>query len=159
MRYERAGASAIRGFAALTLLFTAHQAMAQENPEAHTAAAVIADDSSWSKAEATGDIRYLDALLLPEYRSVNADGKWGDKGAILRGATRRVSDSSAAARVQAWRSAHPSLTSAVINGDVAILTFALDKGGDPKPIMSCDVFVYRDGHWRALYSQHTDAAT
>jgi hypothetical protein len=44
-----------------------------------------------------------------------------------------------------------------MNGDVAILTFVLDKGAAPKPVMSCDIFVYRDGHWRALYSQHTEA--
>jgi len=44
-----------------------------------------------------------------------------------------------------------------ITGDTAILTFALDKTATPKPVMSCDVFVYRDGRWRALYSQHTEA--
>lgn len=130
---------------------------AQEAPEAHTPAAVIADDHGWSKAEENGDIQYLDALLLPEYRSVNSDGKWGDKAAILRGASKRVHDAGNAANVQAWRATHPTLTSAVIQGDVAILTFSLDKGPDPKPVMSCDVFVYRDGHWHALYSQHTEA--
>lgn len=146
-----------------TLLFSTmaanltHSLAAQDAPEAHTAAAVIADDHGWSKAEETGDVKYLDDLLLPEYRSVNADGKWGDKAGILRRAAKGSHDPSMLARVKAWRAAHPSLTSAVIRGDVAILTFSLDKGPDPKPVMSCDVFVYRDGHWRALYSQHTEA--
>lgn len=146
-----------------TLLFSAmaanlaHSLAAQDAPEAHTAAAVIADDHGWSKAEETGDVKYLDALLLPEYRSVNSDGKWGDKAAILRGAAKGSHDPSVLARVKAWRTTHPSVTSAVIRGDVAILTFSLNKGSDPKPVMSCDVFVYRDGHWHALYSQHTSA--
>jgi hypothetical protein len=130
---------------------------AQRAPEPRTTAAVIADDHGWSKAEEKGDLQFLDALLMPEYRSVNSDGKWADKAAILRGASKRVHDPSSAAKVQAWEATHPTLTSAVVHGDLAILTFSLDKGPDPKPVMSCDIFVYRDGHWRALYSQHTGA--
>jgi Domain of unknown function (DUF4440) len=156
MRREKAGAIAIKGFTLLAVLGTAHQAMAQEAPEPHTSAAVIADDQGWLKAEETGDTRYLDALLMPEYRSVNSDGTWQDKAFILRGAAKQAGSPTFAKRVQAWKATHPSLISVVIKGDVAVLTFALDKGADPKRIMSCDVFVYRDGHWRALYSQHSD---
>lgn len=54
-------------------------------------------------------------------------------------------------------SAHPSMPVVQMNGDVAILTFILQRGLDPEPVMSCDIFVYRGGRWRALYSQHSEA--
>jgi hypothetical protein len=132
-----------------------------ENPqeraaaEPHTSDAVIADDNGWSKAEETGDISYIDRLLMPEYRSVNVDGSIHDKNAILAGA--RKSSPERTAKINAYRAAHPYKTSTLIVGDTAVLTFALDGGS--MPIMSCDVFVYRDGHWRALYSQHTSAGS
>jgi hypothetical protein len=47
--------------------------------------------------------------------------------------------------------------SALIQGDTAILTFHLKPAGPYKGIMSSDIFVYRDGAWHAIYSQHTDA--
>src|SRR3954471_6060206 len=51
-------------------------------PEPHTEAAVIADDSRWEKAEESGDVSYIDNLLLPEYRSISVDGSIHDKNAI-----------------------------------------------------------------------------
>jgi hypothetical protein len=158
MRKEKAGAFAIGAVALLVLLGAPGRALAQQAaPEPHTAAAVIADDDGWLKAEETGDTTYLDALLLPEYRTVNLDGTWQDKTFILRGASKQAGNPTFAKMVETWKATHPTLTSVAINGDVAILTFALNKGSDPKRIMSCDVFVYRDGHWHALYSQHSDA--
>ena len=50
-----------------------------------------------------------------------------------------------------------SLTSVVITGDMAVLTFTLNKPDTPKRVMSSDIFVYREGRWHALYSQHTAA--
>jgi hypothetical protein len=132
-------------------------ARAAQIAEPHTAAAVIADDKGWSKAELTGDTKYVDALLLPEYRSIGSDGSTHDKAAILAHTAKSGNNGEGAAKAEQWRAAHPSQTSAVINGDVAILTFVLDKGAEPRPVMSCDIFVYRKGHWRALYSQHTEA--
>lgn len=130
---------------------------AQGIAEPHTAAAVIARDEGWSKAEETGDTKFVDALLLPEYRSISSDGSTHDKAAILAHTAKGGIDGKVAAKAKQWQAAHPYRTSVEINGDVAILTFALDKGVDPKPVMSCDIFVYRDGHWRALYSQHSEA--
>jgi hypothetical protein len=132
-------------------------ARAQGIAEPHTATAVIADDEGWSKAEETGNTKYVDALLLPEYRSISSDGSTHDKAAILAHTAKGENNGEGAAKAEQWRVAHPFRASVEINGDVAILTFALDKGVDPKPVMSCDIFVYRDGHWRALYSQHTEA--
>jgi Domain of unknown function (DUF4440) len=137
---------------------TPHQLWADaSSTEPHTEAAVIADDDAWGKAESSGDVAYIDALLLPEYRSIGADGNIHDKAAILTGARRSVNSSTSAAANEKWRAAHPSLTHVQIVGDTAILTFALNKQDTQKPIMSCDVFVYQDGHWHALYSQHTEA--
>lgn len=132
-------------------------ARAQKIAEPHTAAAVIAQDEGWTKAEETGDTKYVDALLLPEYRSISSDGSTHDKAAILAHTAKGGINGEGAAKAKQWLAAHPHRVSVKINGDVAILTFALDKGIEPKPVMSCDIFVYRDGHWRALYSQHSEA--
>jgi hypothetical protein len=132
-------------------------ARAQRIAEPHTATAVIAVDEGWSKAEETGDTEYVDALLLPEYRSISSDGKTYGKSAILAHTARDKQNGEGALRAEQWRASHPYRTSVEINGNVAILSFARDNGPDPKPVMSCDIFVYRDGRWRALYSQHTEA--
>ena len=50
-------------------------------------------------------------------------------------------------------------TAAVIQGDTAIVTFHLKPLGPEKGIMSSDNFVYRDGEWHAIYSQHTNAGS
>jgi len=126
-------------------------------PEEHSAAAVIADDEGWAQAEIKGDVAYVDALLLTEYRSVTADGKVHDKAAILNN-TRKASPERAV-MIAKWQNEHPMLKSVNIIGDTAILTFAQKNGGNPKAVMSCDVFVYCDGRWRAIYSQHTTAET
>jgi uncharacterized protein DUF4440 len=123
--------------------------------ERHTEAAVIADDNAWEKAEETGDTAYINRLLLPEYRSISPDGSVHDKNAIIAGA--RKSSPERTAKIHSWLAAHPQKTSVVIIGDTAVLTFALNRPSGSMPIMSCDIFVYRDGHWRALYSQHTAA--
>ena len=122
-----------------------------------TAAAVIAADEGWSKAEETGDVAYVENLLLPDYRSVNADGSVHDKAAILANTKKHAGSQDYAAKVAQWEAAHPMDTAALIQGDTAILTFRLKSLAEDKGIMSSDIFVYRDGEWRAIYSQHTDA--
>jgi hypothetical protein len=137
--------------AVLLLADAAHAA------EPHSEAAVLAADHGWDKAESSGDTAFIDALLLPEYRSISSDGSTHNKAAILASALKNVGNQERAATAEKWRASHPHVTSVMIAGDTAILTFALDKTGDVKPVMSCDVFVYLDGRWRALYSQHTEA--
>jgi hypothetical protein len=122
-----------------------------------TAAAVIAADEGWDKAENTGDVAYVDNLLLPDYRSVSADGSVHDKAAILANAKSNIGSPDHAAKVAKWQAAHPMETAAVIQGDTAIVTFHLKPLAPEKGIMSSDIFVYRDGEWHAIYSQHTDA--
>lgn len=126
--------------------------------EPHTTAAVIADDKAWSKAEENGDVDYLDHFLLPEYRSVDSMGTIKNKTAILASAKADPNNKGQTAKDDQWSRSHPSIASVSINGDTAILTFTLDRGNDPKPVISTDIYVYRKGRWKALYSQHTDAS-
>jgi len=133
------------------------QAHAQNAVEPHTQAAVIADDDHWGKAETEGDQAYVDHLLLPEYRSISSDGSIHDKAAILANTKKNVNSPDRAAANEKWKATHPYVTSVLIVGDTAVLTFSLDRPTSPKPVLSSDIFVYRDGRWRALYSQHSEA--
>jgi hypothetical protein len=130
---------------------------ASAKPQPKTAAAVIAADDGWEKAEESGDVAYVDNLLLPGYRSVSADGSVHDKAAILANTKNNIGSPDHAAKVAKWQAAHPMDTAAVIQGDTAVVTFHLKPLGPEKGIMSSDIFVYRDGQWHAIYSQHTDA--
>jgi hypothetical protein len=118
---------------------------------ARTSAAVMAVDQHWLEAEVGGDTAWLDAMLMPDYRTVGADGKVGDKAAILRSATKNRGSDKMRKEVDAWQEAHPTKQSVALHGDVAILSFSDPKTGR---ILSSDTFIYRDGGWHALYSQH-----
>jgi hypothetical protein len=132
-------------------------AAASPRPQPKTAAAVIAADDGWEKAEESGDVAYVDNLLLPDYRSVSADGSVHNKADILANAKNNIGSPEHAAKVAKWQAAHPMDTAAVIQDDTAIVTFHLKPLGPEKGVMSSDIFVYRDGEWHAIYSQHTDA--
>ena len=96
--------------AAMGPAFTAG-ARAQGIAEPHTTAAVIADDEGWSKAEETGDTRYVDALLLPEYCSIGSDGSTHSKAAILAHTAKNGNSGEGVGegRAMAGRSSIPSL--------------------------------------------------
>jgi hypothetical protein len=122
-----------------------------------TEAGVIATDNHWSLAEYTGDTAYLDQMLLPPYQSVNVDGTAHSKAQILAGAAKsRGTDlATANSKVAAYRSAHPYGTNVTIHDDTAVVTFYDQALGAQRGIKSSDIFVYVDGHWHAIYSQHT----
>jgi hypothetical protein len=123
-----------------------------------TEAAVIAADEGWSKAETMGDVQYIDHLLLPGYRSVNSNGTVHDKEAIIAGARKNHGTAEEAEKSAAqWQLEHPYKTSVIIQGDTAVVTFYLTSLGPTKGIMSCDIFVFVNGGWHAIYSQHSDA--
>lgn len=125
-----------------------------------SAASVIAVDNHWSQAENTGDVAYLDQMLLPEYRSINPNGTVHPKAALLAHARKNLEPGAAAAAIAAsaeYRKGHPHSTSVVLQGNTAIVTFGSANPGS-ESVMSCDIFVYIDGHWHAIYSQHTTAA-
>lgn len=128
---------------------------------AHDAAAVIATDEHWLQAEVGGDTAYLAQLLLPDYRSVSADGSVHPRAAILASAAKNRGSDTMRREVEVWRKAHPSHPSVVIQGDTAVLSFDAGDAATPGPevVRSSDIFVYVDGHWRALYSQHSAITT
>jgi hypothetical protein len=141
--------------AAVLLLPITAVAAGSAKPEPKTAEAVLVADDGWEKAEESGNVAYVDNLLLPEYRSVSADGSVHDKAAILANAKHNLGSAEHAAKVATWLAAHPMGSSVAIQGDTAVVTFYLKSLGPEKGIMSSDIFVYRDGQWHALYSQHT----
>lgn len=143
------------GIVAIGTPAVAADANAQASENAKTAAAVIAVDDHWLQAEVSGDTAWLDAMLLPEYRSISSDGKPADKQKILAGAARNRGSDKMRKQVDAWLKTHPTKTSVVMQGDVAILSFSDPKTGH---VMSSEVFVYRDGGWHAIYSQHSKTA-
>lgn len=126
---------------------------------ARTAAAVVAVDQHWLEAEVGGDTAYLDALLAPGYRSVDVDGVATGKAGILAHAARNRGSDAMRRKVDAWMKKHPSKTTVVLDGDTAVLSFYVPEKGAQGGVRSSDVFVYRDGAWRALYSQHSRAGS
>jgi hypothetical protein len=58
--------------------------------------------------------------------------------------------------VNAWKATHSEKPVVTIFGDTAVLAWTSAKPGDDA-VLSCDIFVYKDGHWHAAYSQHTTA--
>ena len=125
-----------------------------QSAQPHTEAAVIAVDQAWSVAEEKGDVGYVDNLLLPEYRSVSPNGSIHDKTAIL--ANTKHATPEHAAMIEKYIKDHPTDMAVVINGDVAVLTFT-PKSDTKQLISSCDIFVFRNSQWHAIYSQHTTA--
>ena len=144
--------------AEMTIAATAAASTADVGETGRNEAAVIAVDQHWLEAELDGDTAWLDNLLLPEYRSVGADGTVHAKAAILAHAAKNRGNDAERRKVQAWLKAHPSGQSVAIRGDTAILTFYDPKLGAANGVRSSDVFVYSGGRWHALYSQHSAAA-
>jgi len=125
-------------------------------PEARTASAVHAADDAWETAEEQGNAPFVDWLLAPDYRSIGSGGKATDKAAIVAHARAFDKLPERAAKVAAWKAAHPSRAVVTLFGDTAVLNWISTKAGEEQRIYSCDIFVYRGGHWHAIYSQHAD---
>ena len=140
----------------LPLVFALTAATPRAQPP--TKDAVIAADDAWLRAEVAGDAEFLDGLLLPNYVSVAASGKVTLKSQIVANARARDADARTklATAVASWKASHPIKPDVLIIGDTAILKWVLvNEAGS---ITSSDMFVYRGGRWRAIYSQHTTAA-
>jgi hypothetical protein len=120
-----------------------------------TEAAVIAVDKHWGDAEVSADDAYLNQLLLPEYRTVNSEGVAHGKSTTAR----KPATPAQKAQMDAWRASHPEEPKVLINGDTAILTWTAPAIASAAGVVrSVDIFLYRGGHWHALYSQHSDAS-
>jgi hypothetical protein len=120
-------------------------------------AGVQATDEHWSLAELAGDTAWIDQMLLPDYRSVDDDGTVNSKAKILEGAARRSGTDLATAKskLAAYRKDHPYGTSVALHDNTAVVTFYDLALGPHKGVKSADIFVYSDGHWHAVYSQHS----
>lgn len=79
------------------------------------------------------------------------------RAAILAHAAKKRGNDAERRKVEAWLKAHPSAQSVVIRGDTAILIFHDPKLGARNGVRSSDIFVYENGRWHALYSQHGKA--
>lgn len=121
-----------------------------------SAGAVEAADDAWATAELRGDFRYLERALATGYRSVDAHGKAVGREELIARVRSRGRSADYAAKVADWKAKHPSRAAVDLYGDTAILTW-VDTSGDPGPISSCDIFIYRGRRWQAIYSQHTSA--
>jgi hypothetical protein len=62
-----------------------------------------------------------------------------NKAAILARSAKSAGKAEGKSNVDKWKASHPMLTSVEMNGDIAIVTFGLDKKTAPKPVMSCDI--------------------
>ena len=129
----------------------ARAANAPADEAARTDSAVIAVDDHWLEAEESGDTAWLDAMLMPDYRSISVEGKVLDKPRLLANAQKNRGSDAMRKKVDAWIKTHPTRKSVVMHGDVAILSFSDPETGR---VRSSDIFVYKDGGWHALYSQH-----
>lgn len=144
-------------FLALSL-FASTSSLARQNVAApHTKEAVIAADESWGQAEQDGDSQFVEQLLLDGYKSVGSTGKITTKAKIVSGTKKRGKSAAYAKMVADWKSQHPSEASVAIFGDTAVLTWVSAHAGSAALVNSSDIFVYRDGKWRAVYSQHSTA--
>jgi hypothetical protein len=119
-------------------------AAAQTSEHQKTPAGVQATEDHWSEAFASGDEAFLSALLDPAYVSVNRAGRPRPRADIIA-----LSKKVAAMPRQAYARTPPHIE---VRGDTAVVRF---QGRDET---SVDVFYWRGGAWRALYSQHTGLA-
>jgi len=126
--------------------------------EPKTAAAVIAADDGWLKAEVSGDVHFLDRLLLV---SIGTNGAVTPKSKIVAHAAARSAEERAKLKavIAEWKATHDVRPQVIISGDTAVLTWVMDKPGANDPVSSCDIFVYRAGGWHAIYSQHSTASS
>lgn len=128
-------------------------------PAAQTADAVVALDKAWLDAEVRGDGDFLDHLLLDGYVSVGTDGTVTPKARLVDGARKRGASAERAALVKQWQAAHPTRGDVAMFGDTAILSWVSTSPATAEHVSSVDIFVYRGGEWRAIYSQHSSAAS
>jgi len=144
----------------ITALASTTHAAIPTMPDPKTAAAVEAADQAWSGAEQKGDAEFVAWLLLPEYRSVGPAGTFATRGAIVAHAKAQTPENEAksASMVAKWKSDHPSRADVRLFGDTAVLTWTSTRPEAKSGVYSCDIFTYRDGHWHAVYSQHTSAS-
>lgn len=136
----------IRSFAVTILAFAAFVAGSARAAvtEPATAEGVRHAEDLWSQATIAGDVATLEALLAPDYVSVNTQAKPRPRAEILESAKtfpQRYPD--------VKFTPLPPTSTIQIEGRAAVVRHngATDR--------SVDVFYYDGQRWRAWYSQHT----
>jgi hypothetical protein len=100
-------------------------------------------EHQWVDAEYHADTATLKKLLLPEYRTVSENGVH-DRDRLIAGVLKRGGRT-----VEPPYSTWPT-PKIEIHGSTALATFAVADSS-----YSVDVFVFENGGWHAMYSQHT----
>jgi len=131
--------------------------LANGRADARTSEAVKAADAAWLDAEIKGDYKFLEWFLLDGYESIDATGSIFSRAALIENRRRRGRSEEFAKQVRGWRERHPNHAEVKIHGDTAVLTWVSDDPSSKTPIYSCDIFVYQNRHWHAIYSQHSTA--
>jgi hypothetical protein len=128
----------------LLIAAAAHCALATP----HTAAGALAAEHYWVDAIERRDAAALECLLAPDFSDINWQGRVLTRAEMLDGFTAKP-------RVTL---ALDDLTTDVV-GDVAVVRGRnRQTGPDGKPagaVRFTDIFVYRDGAWRAFRAQET----
>ena len=125
--------------------------------DARTPEAVKAADEAWLNAEISGDYQFLEWFLLDGYESIDSTGSIFSRAALIENRRKRGRSEEFAKRVREWREQHPNHAEVKIYKDTAVLTWVTDDPNSKTPIYSCDIFVYQNSHWHAIYSQHSTA--
>jgi hypothetical protein len=131
--------------------------VANSRADARTPEAVKAADAAWLDAEINGDYKFLDWFLLDGYESIDGAGSIFSRAALIENRRRRGRSEEFAKHVREWREQHPNHAEVRIYGNTAVLTWVADDQNTKTPIYSCDIFVYQNRHWHAIYSQHSTA--
>jgi hypothetical protein len=131
--------------------------VANSRADARTPEAVKAADAAWLHAEISGDYKFLEWFLLDGYESIDATGSIFSRAALIENRRRRGRSEEFAKQVREWREKHANHAEVKIYRDIAVLTWVADDQSSKTPIYSCDIFIYQNRHWHAIYSQHSTA--
>jgi hypothetical protein len=117
-------------------------------PQKADAASLDRVEDAWNEAFNRGNTEYLECLLVPDFVTVTPHGK-RDRAWELEHARQNRGSTAAIP--------HFSGTVFQIEGSTGIakLYKPASADGQHPATQLADVFTFRDGAWRAVYSQHT----
>ncbi|HEY9133257.1 MAG TPA: nuclear transport factor 2 family protein [Dyella sp.] len=137
-----------------TFVYAANHAGTSDGESAMSEAGVRAVEDRWSMAEATGDTDFLGTMLAPAYRSISGEGKTLTRTALLEHAAKNKGTDEGLRKMEAYKKDHPYGTLVTMQGNSAVVNFYDPARGAQEGIMGADIFIYADGRWQAIYSQH-----
>jgi hypothetical protein len=112
----------------------------------HSAAGVIAAENAWVKALTTRDGKALSCILAPGFMDMAWNGELHSRGEVLAGLAKRPSNAIKLSNLKVE-----------LSGDRAVArgvnTATKPDGSLIGRVKFEDMFVYRDGMWRALTAQ------